>query len=306
MFDTWLLPRSARMSINAGMCRVRGTLSTVILTSCSFCLSSQTGPAVLPEPQYYLDVNDPPIAGDIFRMQESVRTPIRHILAQSPGQYNGSASLAFTHASTTRTSGTMKTRPCIIVNLPEEETRRSLLSICAMATYEGVPIHEAPEIYQHFSIGISPNTSDPVHLHTSPEWTGVGGQWVIAYIYGVPPDKYDLWTTPRRYNRYSDGPIDCYSYHRLSNEMLQYLVTVNREKLQEWQRMCLSDPDLLSRSLKQVRAIICISDDRIGSLTSGMIHLRLSYDDSIVIGQPELGPQEYDHQVSRYEIECYT
>ena len=199
------------------------------MTSCLQCFGSHLETIGHPQSQYYVDLNDPPIEGDIYRMQESIRTSIWRILAESTGKYSGRASITSTLASTTRTSGTMKTRPCIVVSLPEEQAQRSMLSICAMATYEGISIDETPEIYRHFSIGVSPNANHPVHIHTSPEWTGVSCQWVIAYAYGVSPDKYDLWATPRWYNRYSDGPIDCYSYHRLSREMLQRLITVNRE-----------------------------------------------------------------------------
>ena len=147
----------------------------------------------------------------------------------------------------------MKSRPCIIVDIPEEdEPRNNALSICAMATYEGVPIEETPEVYQHFSVGISPNTDDPVHVHTMPEWTGTSRQWVIAYAYDVSPQKYNLWTISRWYNRHVDGPFEFYSYHRLSPAMLSYLEDVFRKKFDEWQKKCQSDPDLVSRSFAQV------------------------------------------------------
>lgn len=227
--------------------------ATMTSASCFLCFPSSPKGISLDSYPQYVNANDPPIEGDIYCMLESIQTPIERIMpAKSRGRCNGRASVASTPASTAETNAPMKLRPCIVIDIPEEaKPRNTSVWICAMATYEGISIAEVPEVYQHFSVGVSPNAGDPVHIHTTPEWAGASRQWVIAHAYD---QKHDLWMTPRWYNRYLEGSFEYYSCHRLSPDMLLYLEDVCRKKLAEWEERCQSDPDLISRSKEQVRA----------------------------------------------------
>ncbi|KZT71948.1 hypothetical protein DAEQUDRAFT_736437 [Daedalea quercina L-15889] len=139
---------------------------------CSFCLSQLASSHLCN--LSCIRKHDLPADGDIYRMEQSVKTPIELILAQSAqalSRRSFSTTSNSTNSATARRTK-LKGRPCIITSDRSSQLSQKT-SIYLMATYEDTPIEEMPEIFRHFSIAVYPNTSEQlVHLHTAPDWTG--------------------------------------------------------------------------------------------------------------------------------------
>ncbi|KAI0327913.1 hypothetical protein GY45DRAFT_1362984 [Cubamyces sp. BRFM 1775] len=160
------------------------------------------------------------LSGEVFAIEESVFTPIEHILADPEvsglSGYQLSQSATSLHKLCTRAHATNKTpRPCI---LSQNFYRTDLKDIhnpriWLMATFEGTPMSKLPPIYQFFCIAVHPNpplacadtpTSLPphdseVHLHSIPEWHNSAeecNQWVIAWSFETKRPLLARWLTP--------------------------------------------------------------------------------------------------------------
>ncbi|KAH9933800.1 uncharacterized protein B0H18DRAFT_982093 [Fomitopsis serialis] len=238
------------------------------MPSCLQCLSRAASrgsrPGRAPQNWVLFSDTEPAALGDIYGVLQSVKTPIRLILARSLGFDPGDGASVVTANSpfgsaravsraapswASTVPGAGKIRPCIIRNTAPAP--KAMTNVYLMATYNDKPFDELPKIYQHFSLAVYPNQEHAVHLHTQPEWQGKEVQWVIAYRFPIMFGKENTrWT-----NTWVQHPGNCYltSHHRIGEDMLEWLNSVADRKMDEWQRMCTKDPRLISQMFKDCR-----------------------------------------------------
>ncbi|OSC97336.1 hypothetical protein PYCCODRAFT_1471947 [Trametes coccinea BRFM310] len=149
-------------------------------------------------------------AGEVFSIEESIFTPIEHILADPEVSGLKGEALNTSRASLasfcTREHATYKLRPCILmdtwVDRPFGEVIQPL--ICLMATFENTPFTHLPRILRYFSILVYPNlvrlTPDILnHIHSLPPWPTFKTdryQLIVAWPFRTTRKLLDRWLTP--------------------------------------------------------------------------------------------------------------
>lgn len=209
-----------------------------------------------------------PVEGDIYRMIQSVRTPMDYLLtggrvpgrgttttlASSPVGRTASSSSHRNVATpiSASTTGVIKYRPCVIVSLEaeqEDERDEGRVLIYVMATYESTKFQDLPLVYRHFSVAVYPNIAHPTgHVHFRPEWQSRGGkpQWIIAYP--IPILREELNTAPRWYTKKAVEDSIHQSHHRLDPHMYARLRGLARRRLKTWGNMCTKDKEVVKQS----------------------------------------------------------
>ncbi|KAI0653310.1 hypothetical protein C8Q70DRAFT_1059385 [Cubamyces menziesii] len=219
-------------------------------------------------------------AGEVFSIEESVYTPIEHLLSDPVSGLRG-ANLNYSTSSLnnlrTRGRATHKTpRPCILSNTvyPNDGSCNNDgdLTIWLMATFEGTPMHTLPPVYQFFCIAVYPTRPlcpsqtppiiplhDPeVHIHSLPEWpstdaaSGQCSQWIIAWVFETTRPLLGRWLTPEA-RTLSKGDDVEYSPNvtnpmggetkgmTFGTQAYELLEIQTEERRRKWQRMCRSD-----------------------------------------------------------------
>ncbi|KAI9067500.1 hypothetical protein FKP32DRAFT_266785 [Trametes sanguinea] len=172
------------------------------------------------------------LSGEVFRVVESIATPIEEILSHS----HPTVDLARRQPSTTslqsinsKTRATHKSaRPCILLNdyitTRIQDIRRP--RVCLMATFEGCRMVTLPRILQFFCIAVHPTIplddthvkkenlppSTNIHLHSLLPWPPTEkcdmarcaqpceevhcNQWIIAWSFRTKRPLLGRWLTP--------------------------------------------------------------------------------------------------------------
>ncbi|KAI9067446.1 hypothetical protein FKP32DRAFT_261245 [Trametes sanguinea] len=162
------------------------------------------------------------LAGEVFSVQESIYTPIEHILAdpEISGLIGAEANDSRTSLVTfqTRARATLKSRPGIlmrqIIHCPFDQIENAI--ICVMTTLNGLQYENLPEIVRFFGILVYPNLvpmedgSARFHLHTLPAWPKLKQnryQLIIAYKFLTTRKLDERWWTPEAYRGKSTTTI---------------------------------------------------------------------------------------------------
>lgn len=206
--------------------------------------------------------------GHVIAINASIHQPMAEIIGKSnivemrekyqrKGATLSSISKATQSSKNTRTSTVqsqtqasgntvLKSRPAIVVSNPMDNKGKA--RVCLMATFEGTPLNELPELLQQFCMPVYPDKPPGVdenyHFHTSPEWRGGGHvQWVILWPfyppYRIVGSSVDHWTDNRSPGR---------THFSVDLKNLNYITGESQRKWQQWKKS--SKIDMLEQVTK--------------------------------------------------------
>lgn len=191
--------------------------------------------------------------GEVFEIQESVFTPIEHILADM--RVSGLAGEALRrsksslHSMRTKENATHKCRPCILMeDIRKARTGMVGCNICVMATFERTPIEDLPRIFRHFCLQVYTKRAtvmEDLHLHSLPEWSLRRGktQWIIVWPFDTTRKLGGRWRalegerTGMAFGEYAVG----------------YLEDLCEMKNREWKALCESQPGFAAEQEDEYR-----------------------------------------------------
>ncbi|KAL7277706.1 hypothetical protein ACG7TL_008641 [Trametes sanguinea] len=151
------------------------------------------------------------LAGEVFSVQESIYTPIEHILSDPKvsGLTDAEANNSRTSLEKfqTRARATVKSRPCILMFPIHDQSFHHITNamLCVMTTLNGLQYENLPEIFHFFGILVHPNhiptgnDSTRFHLHALPPWPMLKKnrhQLIIAYRFRTTRKLDERWWTP--------------------------------------------------------------------------------------------------------------
>lgn len=196
--------------------------------------------------------------GEVFEIQESVFTPIEHILADMHGVSGlaGDAlhrSRSSLHSMRTKENATHKCRPCILMN-GVRRTRKGMAgcNICLMATFEKTPIEKLPRVFRHFCLQVFTETApvlETPHLHSLPKWRRRSGmQWIIMWPFDTTRTLGGRWGA-----RPGHGGCGKRTGMAFGENAMGYLDELCEMKDREWKELCYSQPGFAAEQEQEYR-----------------------------------------------------
>ncbi|KAI0350623.1 hypothetical protein OH77DRAFT_1514285 [Trametes cingulata] len=220
--------------------------------------------------------------GDVFAIEESISTPIQHILADSkismlkgPEKHLSSASLR--SLCTQEHATTKSPRPCILMapvrsRVPIALQEVTGASVCLMGTLEGTPIEELPLVLRFFLLMVYPSLYDGIpHIHSLPEWS-LGAkephyrQCIIAWRFKTTRNLLSRWLMPTSKEVASLGeaasgisqmPAPCTGSRKepvvFGDRAMEILQDRCVDLRSQWIKMCKEDPLSSAACAKEYR-----------------------------------------------------
>ncbi|KAL7277704.1 hypothetical protein ACG7TL_008639 [Trametes sanguinea] len=235
------------------------------------------------------------LIGEVFSIEESIFTPIEHILADPEVSGLKGEALHASRASLAsfcnREHITYKLRPCIlmdpVINCRFEDIINP--SICLMATFENTPFAQLPRILRYFSILVYPNlvrsTPDSLnHIHSLPPWPTFKTdryQLIVAWPYRTTRKLLGRWLTPAAKTSRSGRSAVTIPEHELPSEASnaqrrgmafgKYAIRELRNACttlrSEWMRKCQEDVNFAAEHEAEYRAWQKARKDELAQVT---------------------------------------